>query len=120
MSETRELIKVDDSNREKIFTDAYNGSYYTIIGCGEELEEYIEGYREMLGESKIGAPAKWITFTGREMNLFYGLTDNNAYRDNLVFLMFPLDRLHIGKLAAFKIMMGDRWFDDIVDNVASS
>ena len=27
-----------------------------------------------------------------------------------------LDGLDVGKLAIFKLQMGDRWFDDVVDN----
>ena len=50
------------------------------------------------------------------MNMEYGLTGDNAYPDDLTFLMFPLTGLNMGRLAIFKILMSDRWFDDIVDN----
>lgn len=50
------------------------------------------------------------------MNMEYGLTGDNAYPDGLTFLMFPLTGLNMGRLAIFKILMSDRWFDDIVDN----
>ncbi len=50
------------------------------------------------------------------MNMNYGLIGNNAYQDNLTCLMFPLDGLNAGRLAMFRLRMGDKWFDDIVDN----
>ena len=33
------------------------------------------------------------------------------------FLAFPLDGLNVNKLAILKLQLGDRWFDDIVDNL---
>ena len=66
----------------------------------------------------IGVPKKFNTWTGKEMNDEYKLTGDNRYRNDLNFLAFSLDGLNIGKLAIFKLHMGDRWFDDIVDNNA--
>lgn len=97
---------------------AYNGSYYTITGCGGCLKEWIEGYEKLLQANEIGKPIEWIAFNGKEMNEEYGLTGDNAYQDDLNFLAFPLDGLNVGKLSIFKMCMGDRWFDDIVDNNA--
>ena len=53
MSETISIIKVDRGNREEIFSEAYKGSYYTIIGCAGDLNEWATGYRELLGERGI-------------------------------------------------------------------
>ena len=97
---------------------AYEGSYYTITGCGGDLNEWKAGYEKMLADEGIGKPIKWIDFTGKDMNEIYNLTDNNAYPEDLHFLAFPLDGLEVGKLAIFKLTMQDRWFDDIVDNNA--
>lgn len=100
----------------EIFEKAYNGSYYTIVGCGGSLDDWKDGYTKMLNENGIGTPTEWISFTGRDMNEVYGLTGDNAYKDDLHFLAFPLDGLDVGRLAIFKLVCGDRWFDDIVDN----
>ena len=100
----------------EMFEKAYNGSYYTITGCGGSLDEWKNGYTEMLNRYEIGTPTEWIDFTGKDMNEVYELVGDNAYQDDLHFLAFPLDGLNIGKLAMFKIMAHDRWFDDIVDN----
>ena len=52
------------------------------------------------------------------MNDLGKLSNDNRYPDDITFLAFPLDGLDIGKLAMFKLKMGDRWFDDIIDNNA--
>lgn len=96
---------------------AYEGSYYTITGCGGPLDEWKSGYAEMMAEAGIGKPTEWIEFTGAEMNYEFELSGDNAYPDDLHFLAFPLTGLNVGRLAAFKIQMHDRWFDDIVENL---
>ena len=96
--------------------DAYNGSYYTIVGAGGNLQEWVDGYEKMLSENEIGKPKEWFVCNGRDVNKKYELTGNNRYKSNLIFLFFPLDGLNIRKLAIFKIQMQDRWFDDVVDN----
>lgn len=116
MSETRQILKVNADNREAMFNAAYNGSYYTIIGCGGNLNEWATGYRELLEERGIGTHKEFITFKGADMNKIYGLTGDNSYNNELTFLMFPLDTLDVEKLAIFKLQACDRWFDDIVDN----
>lgn len=100
----------------ELFERAYNGSYYTIIGCGGDLNDWKNGYNKMLNEQGIGTPTEWIEFTGKDMNEVYGLVGDNAYQDDLHFLSFPLDGLNIGKLAMFRMITGDMWFDDVVDN----
>lgn len=52
-------------------------------------------------------------FTGKEMNEKYHLTDDNAYQDSLTFLVIP-DFYNV----MFKLQIGARWFDDIVQNNA--
>ena len=100
----------------ELFLSAYRGSWYTITGCGGDLDEWMTGYNKLLGEQGIGTDPEWHSFTGREYNEFFGTHGDNRYPDDLVFLCFPIDGLKVGKLAMFKLMMGDRWFDDIVDN----
>ncbi len=116
MSETREIIRINRDNRYELFTAAYDGSYYTILGCGGGLGEWTTGYTELLEESCIGTPKQFITFTGDDLNINYSLIGDNAYKPDLTCLMFTLDGLDTGKLAIFKLRMGDRWFDDIADN----
>lgn len=96
--------------------ELYNQSAYTITGAGGELKEWFEGYQEILTEKQIGSIEKWYVFSGKDMNLKYNLTGNNRYKNDLTFIAFPLNGLDVGKLAILKLQMGDRWFDDIVDN----
>lgn len=104
---------------EHIFNQAYQGNYYTIIGCDGDINEWKEGYAKILNDSCIGTIRHWIEFTGADMNRVYGLTGSNAYMDDLQFLAFRLeDDMNIGKLAILKLRLGDRWFNDIVDNNA--
>ena len=100
------------------FDKMYDGSWYTICGCGGDIEEWKAGYQDLLGKAEIGTIKEWVEFTGKEMNAYYGLKGNNAYPASYRFLAFPLDGLDVSKLAVFKLRMGDRWFDDIVDNNA--
>ena len=100
----------------KMFEEMYEGSYYTITGCGGDLKEWMDGYEKMLKEEGIGRPVEWVEFTGKDMNEHFHLKGSVAYHDDLHFLAFPLDGLNVGKLAMFKLAMQDRWFDDIVEN----
>lgn len=99
------------------FEKMYAGSWYTIIGTGGDEAEWKNGYQDMLKD--VGTIREWVAFTGDEMNRYYELTDNNAYPCDLHFLAFPLDGLDVEKLAIFKLIMQDRWFDDIVANNAA-
>ena len=94
-------------------------SWYTITGVGGDEDGWKQGYQDILDEDNIGTIQKWVEFTGADMNAHYGLTDENAYQDDLHFLAFPLNCLDVDKLAIVKIRMSDRWFDDIVANNAS-
>lgn len=103
--------------KNEILNEAYEGSYYTILGCGGDLNEWKKGYQELLDKEEIGKITKWVEFTGKDMNEELDLTGDDKYQDDLHILAFNLDNLNISKLAMFKIKMGDRWFDDIVDNI---
>ena len=102
---------------------AYDGSYYTILGAGGDLNDWVEGYEKFLSEEGIGTPTAWFTTTGGRVNKFARLRVGgelipcDEFADDLVVLLFPLDGLNIGKLAIFKINMNDRWFDDVIQNM---
>ena len=96
--------------------EAYNSSYYTILGAGGDLQEWVDGYNQMLSEEGIGKPAAWFSAKGAAVNKEFGLTGDEAFKARLTILFFPLDGLDIGKLAIFKLKMEDRWFDDIIDD----
>lgn len=102
---------------ENILNEAYKGNYYTIIGCGGDLNEWKEGYTQLLKKEGIGTIRHWIEFTGADMNRVYGLVGANAYQPDLQFLAFRLEEdMNVGKLSILKLQLMDRWFNDIVDN----
>ena len=50
-------MKAKNSNIAKAnLQEAYNGSYYTILGAGGDLQEWVDGYNQMLAEEGIGKP----------------------------------------------------------------
>ena len=105
-------VGVDNKGLSKL----YRKSAYTIVGCGGNLEEWTEGYNKMLEEKGIGTVKHFYRFTGRQVNNYFNLKGENRFDDKLTFLAFYNDGLNIGKLAMFKLAMGDRWFDDLIDN----
>lgn len=94
-------------------------SFYTITGVGGDLEEWVNGYNDLLNKEKIGTPKQWYTFKGRDVNNTFNLEGNNKFKDDLTFLAFVLNGLNVGKLAMFKLKMNDRWSDDIINNSIS-
>ena len=106
------IEKADDV----VLQNAYDHSYYTIEGCGGDLNEWVDGYTELMAKNNIGTPKKWYVTKGKDVNKKFGFKGLNAYKDDLTILLFPLDGMSIGNLAIFKIIMHNRWFDDIVDN----
>lgn len=106
------IIQVDSSKFDKF----YGGSYYTIIGAGGNLDDWFKGYNELFARESIGNIKQMYSFSGKDMNEYYGLTNDNRYPDDLVFLCFSLEELNIEKLAFIRLVMYDKWFDDIVDN----
>ena len=100
---------------------AYEGSYYTILGCGEPLDEWVAGYTDMMRD-RVGVPIGWVQTTGAAINQFartsgVDIRPDDRFAAELIVLMFPLDGLDRGVLPIFKLTMEDRWFDDVVDNM---
>jgi hypothetical protein len=103
-------------------TAAYEGSWYFIAGTGEPLAEWVEGYEKLLAEAEIGKPTGWFQTTGALINDYaypegWVSTNPRCFQPGLACLLFPLDGLHVGRLAMFKIRLEDRWFDDVIDNM---
>ena len=101
--------------------DAYQGSHYTICGAGGDLNEWVNGYNKLLAEEGIGTPTTWAQTTGENINN-YAATQGEVtdpFPADLTVLTFPLEGLHLGRLALFRLRMEDRWFDDIIDNMTT-
>lgn len=108
--------RINESLSANDFFKMEEGSYYTIIGTGGDLQEWKDGYQELLNKEGIGKIRHWITFKGSDINKIYNLKGDVAYPQDLTFLAFSLDGLNISKLSLFKLKMHDKWFDDIVEN----
>lgn len=107
-----EIIELGTQNIEQ----AYNGWYYTILGAGGDINEWTDGYQKLCNEEKIGTIPQWYKTTGKVLNDRWNLKGDNRFNDDLSILMFTYEGMNIGKLAIFKLKMGDRWFNDIIDN----
>lgn len=95
---------------------AYDGWYYTILGAGGDLNEWMEGLQGIFEEEGIGKVKQWYHTTGKVLNDKWDLTGNNRFKNNLSILMFDYEGMNVPKLAMFKLRAGDRWFTDIIDN----
>lgn len=95
----------------------YKNDAYTILGAGGELQEWFDGYQELLNEKEIGEILEWYVFTGKDLNRFIG---THEFKNDITILAFPIENLNIGKLSIFKLMMEDRWFCDVVDNARAN
>ena len=64
----------------------------------------------------IGKPKTFYIFSGKLTNEFAG-QNGDPFKEDIIMLAFSHEGLNVGKLAVFKVGMGDRWFDDIIDNM---
>lgn len=108
------LVKVPENKEAELLQEFCNKSMFTFEGIDisdkkglKEFEKLIETQGYNVDKNKRG----WFWFNGVVMNRCYGLTESNAYPDDLVFLVIP-DYYN----PMVKIATGARWFDDIVAN----
>lgn len=105
-------IKVPEDN-PLMLEEFCNRSMFTFEGLDIESYEGRKGLVEFEKEARKAGYEKdemiayW--FKGSFMNESYGLTDENAYPDDLTFVVVP-DLYN----PMFKLACGARWFDDIV------
>lgn len=115
------MTEITNLDTVELLKEAENGSYYFIAGCGGDLQEWVDGYEKLMREHEIGTPVKWYRAIGANINGYVGANFvrgiGDPFQNDVTCLLFPLDELDLGKLAMFKIMMEDRWFDDVVQNM---
>lgn len=108
-----QLVEADE---EKV-KELKNNSAFTWEGMAisvDNLQAIVDDLKE---NTKIKLPVIFYTWKGELFNAMYGLTENNAYPDDLNFLSIDLDNWEgIGNLPTYKMQVGARWLDDIVDN----
>lgn len=109
------LIKATEQDIEELRSK----SAFTFIGAGGNLNDWMIGINDILKQHLINQVSKFYTWNGKLMNDMYGLTQNNAYQDDITFLAFDITEIpidQIGKLSMLKLAMSARWLDDIVAN----
>lgn len=99
-----------------LLNQLYTGSALTIEGLdANDVDSLMDALDDISGvENRVA-----YIISGATMNAAYGLTDSNAYPDDLTIVCVNLDDLKsIDKLITARFSFGGRWFDDVVDNNA--
>lgn len=106
-------MEIKNINEKQGLELLYNQDALTIEGLTpESIPDFVEWFTENGGEY-TGV----YQFNGRLMNTVYGLTDTNAYPDDLNFAAITYDKITT-KVILGRFEFGGRWFSDIVDNNA--
>ncbi len=103
---------VSEKDFESKVNEFYNKSMFTFEGLNYDDESGMKALESHLKER--GYDKKELIaycFTGDLMNNHFGLTESNAYPEDLKFVVIPdfYDPV-------YKMSIGARWFDDIVSN----
>lgn len=108
-----ELIEAKEEDLDKLYDD----SAFTFEGFMVDDENLTKLVNFLKENTEVILPIKIYRISGEMMNSKYGLTEDNAYPDDLNIVSLPLDNWkNLGNLPSYKIQIGARWFDDIVDN----
>lgn len=92
----------------------YDDSALTITGLKvdsiPDFVKWVESYTKLLRR-------RAYIVSGKVMNVYCGLTGDNAYQDDLNLVAIKLsDIADYSKIVLPRFQVGGRWFDDIVDN----
>lgn len=103
------IVRVPENNNV-IVQDFIDKSMFTFEGLDitdkKGLKEMEKLFRENGYDKK---DFLMYVLSGKQMNEYFGLTDENAYPEDLNIVVIP-DFYNIG----IKVGLGARWFDDIV------
>lgn len=113
---TEKEYTITDADKDKIM-ELKNGSAFTWEGMDaseENLQAIVDDLKE---NTNIVLPVNFYKWSGETFNEMFNLTDANAYQNDLTFLAIDLDNWSaLGNLPIYKMQVGARWLDDIVDN----
>lgn len=110
-----ELIEAKEEDLDKL----YDNSAFTFEGFRVDDENLTKLVNFLKKNTDVILPIKIYRISGEMMNSKYGLTEDNAYPNDLNIVSLPLTNWKkLGNLPSYKIQMDARWFDDIVDNNA--
>ena len=108
------LVKVPENKEKEMLNEFFNTSCFTFEGIeinDKKGMKLLEKEIIKAGYDKEEKDRVWYWFNGDVMNKHCHLTGSNAYPDDLTFLCIP-DFYN----PMFKLRVGARWFDDILDN----
>lgn len=106
------FAKIPEAREVEFLQDFFSKSAFTLEGVDistKELRKEVEKCFRAAGYDRKNFEAFY--FTGSVMNKHYGLTGDNAYPDDLTFVVVP----EFYSIPA-KVALKGRWFDDIVCN----
>lgn len=106
------LVMVPENREEELLQEFCDSSAFTFEGLDITDKKGMADLEKTLREN--GYEQKDFVvywFKGSVMNRCYGLTGNNAYSDDLTFAVIPN---YYNPM--IKLLVGARWFDDIVAN----
>ena len=108
-----ELIEANEEDLNKLYDDLA----FTFEGLRTDDENLTKLVNFLKENTEVILPIKIYRISGEMMNSKYGLTEDNAYPDDLDIVSLPLTNWkNLGNLPMIKTQIGARWFDDIVDN----
>lgn len=106
------LVKVPENREEELLQEFCDSSAFTFEGLDITDKQGMADLEKTLRENGYEQKDFVIYwFKGSVMNRCYGLTGNNAYSDDLTFAVIPN---YYNPM--IKLLVGARWFDDIVAN----
>jgi len=110
MSKKTEIINCDAG----LLKELVGGSALTIEGLAESsIDDFLDWIEE---HTKLKARRAYVT-KGSLANSEWGLTGDNAYRDDLNIVSVKLDDMEdCKKVIMPRFQVGGRWMDDIKDN----
>lgn len=111
-----EVIKIDESNIEQLHKLVDNSAFTWegMDASDENLQAIVDDFKD---NTNIQLPVKFYIWSGELFNKEFDLTDANAYQNDLTFVSVDLDNWSsLGNLPIYKMQVGARWLDDIVDN----
>jgi hypothetical protein len=110
------LVKVPENQESTMLQEFVVNDYFTFEGMDISNKESLKAIEKLLLKTgyKVNPLHRvWYWFKGSVMNEHFGLTDENAYNDDLTFLIIP-DYYN----PMVKLQIKARWFSDIVMNNA--
>lgn len=108
------FVNVPEKRKREMFAEFYNTSCFTFEGInleGEAKDKFRKEFEKLARDTGFDKKEMiGYRYSGKDMNEIFGLTDDNAYPDDLCFLSIP-DYYN----PIVKLNVKARWFDDIID-----